>query len=173
MFGATMLHGAARGAVGAMAMTGMRVLTTELAEGVRFAEAETWSQDERNLAAETIFRFVFGSLYRLRLFNGDPHPGNYLFEPGGRVTFLDFGLVTPFSDAQMVYLRALIDTMVPSTESVASASRESRANGRGLGTVIEYSMDSTNRGGSLRPHRGLCDRNRQGFATPVPPTQQS
>jgi predicted unusual protein kinase regulating ubiquinone biosynthesis (AarF/ABC1/UbiB family) len=96
-----------------------RVLTTELATGVRFAEAETWSQDERNLAAETIFRFVFGSLYRLRLFNGDPHPGNYLFEPGGRVTFLDFGLVTPFSDAQMVYLRALIDTMVLNPDPVA------------------------------------------------------
>ena len=85
-----------------------RVLTTELAEGVRFAEAETWSQEERNLAAETIFRFVFGSLYRLRLFNGDPHPGNYLFQPGGRVTFLDFGLVTPFGDAEMAAL-ALAD----------------------------------------------------------------
>src|SRR3546814_14383725 len=41
-----------------------RVLTTELAEGVRFEEMETWSQAERDLAAEAIFRFVFGSLYR-------------------------------------------------------------------------------------------------------------
>jgi predicted unusual protein kinase regulating ubiquinone biosynthesis (AarF/ABC1/UbiB family) len=88
------------------------VLTTELAEGVRFAEAAEWPQEERDLAAETIFRFVFGSLYRLRLFNGDPHPGNYLFRPGGRVTFLDFGLVTPFGDQEMVALRALIETMV-------------------------------------------------------------
>src|SRR3546814_4801481 len=70
-----------------------RVLTTELAEGVRFEEMETWSQAERDLAAEAICRFVFGSLYRLRAFNGDPHPGNYLFRPGGQVTFLDFGLV--------------------------------------------------------------------------------
>jgi predicted unusual protein kinase regulating ubiquinone biosynthesis (AarF/ABC1/UbiB family) len=95
-----------------------RVLTTELAEGVRFAEAETWSQDERNLAAETIFRFVFGSLYRLRLFNGDPHPGNYLFQPGGRVTFLDFGLVTPFGDTEMASLRSLIETMVLNPDPV-------------------------------------------------------
>ena len=96
-----------------------RVLTTELADGVRFAEAETWSQEERDLAAETIFRFVFGSLYRLRLFNGDPHPGNYLFRPGGQVTFLDFGLVTPFGDAELVSLRALIDTMVLNPDPVA------------------------------------------------------
>jgi predicted unusual protein kinase regulating ubiquinone biosynthesis (AarF/ABC1/UbiB family) len=96
-----------------------RVLTTELAEGVRFAEAETWSQEERDLAAETIFRFVFGSLYRLQLFNGDPHPGNYLFQPGGRVTFLDFGLVTPFGDSEVVYLRALIESMVLEPDPVA------------------------------------------------------
>src|SRR5262249_7696286 len=60
-----------------------RVLTTEFAEGARFADVEKWSQDERNAAAETIFRFVFRSIYRLHAFNGDPHPGNYLFQPGG------------------------------------------------------------------------------------------
>ena len=41
---------------------------------------------------------MFGSLYRLHAFNGDPHPGNYLFRPGGQVTFLDFGLVKRFTD---------------------------------------------------------------------------
>src|SRR5437867_12966148 len=51
-----------------------RVLTTELATGVRFAELDTWDQGERNLAGETIFRFVFRSLYRMQAFNGDPHP---------------------------------------------------------------------------------------------------
>ena len=70
-----------------------RVLTTELAHGARFDEVEQWSQEERDLAAETIFRFVFRSLYRLHAFNGDPHPGNYLFSGDGIVTFLDFGLV--------------------------------------------------------------------------------
>jgi hypothetical protein len=40
-----------------------------------------------------IARFVFGGLYRAGLFNGDPHPGNYLFHEDGSVTFLDFGCV--------------------------------------------------------------------------------
>lgn len=79
-----------------------KVLTTELAIGTRFGEVESsWSQAERDLAAETIYRFVFRSLYRLGAFNGDPHPGNYLFEPGGRVTFLDFGLVKRFSPQEI------------------------------------------------------------------------
>ncbi len=89
-----------------------RVLTTELAEGVRFEVAETWSQEERDLAAEAIFRFVFGSLYRLHAFNGDPHPGNYLFRPGGQVTFLDFGLVKRFAPEEIKVLERMITAMV-------------------------------------------------------------
>lgn len=89
-----------------------RVLVTELAEGVPFAEVETWSQEEKNLAAESIFRFVFGSLYRLHAFNGDPHPGNYLFQPGGRVTFLDFGLVKRFEPEEIAVLERMITSMV-------------------------------------------------------------
>jgi len=89
-----------------------RVLTTELAEGVRFSEVEGWSQTERDLAAEAVFRFVFGSLYRLHAFNGDPHPGNYLFCPGGRVTFLDFGLVKRFTSAEVDLIGSMLEAMV-------------------------------------------------------------
>jgi predicted unusual protein kinase regulating ubiquinone biosynthesis (AarF/ABC1/UbiB family) len=89
-----------------------RVLTTELADGVAWDEMLGWSQDERNLAAETIYRFAFGSLYRLHVFNGDPHPGNYLFEPGGRVTFLDFGLVKHFQPDDLLGFEAMIRAMV-------------------------------------------------------------
>ncbi len=89
-----------------------RVLTTELATGATFAEVVEWSQDERNLAAETLFRFSFGSIYRLHAFNGDPHPGNYLFEKGGRVTFLDFGLVKRFTPTETKLFEDLIQTMV-------------------------------------------------------------
>lgn len=88
------------------------VLTTELADGVRFDEMLQWGDDERNLAAETIFRFTFGSIYRLHAFNGDPHPGNYLFEPGGVVTFLDFGLVKRFTPTETELFDDLIISMV-------------------------------------------------------------
>ena len=91
-------------------LSAQRVLTTELAEGARFDELLTWSQIEKDLAAETIYRFVFGSLYRLGAFNGDPHPGNYLFNPGGRVTFLDFGLVKHFTGQEVSLLSKLSET---------------------------------------------------------------
>ena len=89
-----------------------RVLTTELATGSTFAEVCGWSEHERNLAAETLFRFSFGSIYRLHAFNGDPHPGNYLFNKGGKVTFLDFGLVKRFVPAETKLFEDLIQLMV-------------------------------------------------------------
>jgi predicted unusual protein kinase regulating ubiquinone biosynthesis (AarF/ABC1/UbiB family) len=78
-----------------------RVITSELATGARFAELADWPQEEKDLAAETMYRFTFRSLYEMHAFNGDPHPGNYLFSPGGRVTFLDFGLVKFFTPEEL------------------------------------------------------------------------
>ena len=62
--------------------------------------------------AEAIFRFVFRSLYRLHAFNGDPHPGNYLFHGNGVVTFLDFGLVKRYEPDEVALFEELIRTMV-------------------------------------------------------------
>jgi predicted unusual protein kinase regulating ubiquinone biosynthesis (AarF/ABC1/UbiB family) len=89
-----------------------RVLTTALVAGARYDEVAEWSAEERNLAGETIFRFVFGCLYRMHAFNGDPHPGNYLFHRGGRVTFLDFGLVKWFTPDEVTQLAEMVDAIV-------------------------------------------------------------
>src|SRR6266516_4993343 len=78
-----------------------RLITSELSGGARFAELASWSQAERDLAAETIYRFVVRSLYDVHAYNGDPHPGNYLFYGAGKVTFLDFGLVKHFTPAEL------------------------------------------------------------------------
>jgi ABC1 atypical kinase-like domain len=85
-----------------------RVVTSELSDGARFGELLTWSQQERDLAAETIYRFVFRSLYEIHAFNGDPHPGNYLFHGGGKVTFLDFGLVKHFTQTELQPLVSMV-----------------------------------------------------------------
>ncbi len=82
-------------------LSARRVVTSELSGGARWAELVTWSQQERDLAAETIYRFVFRSLYEAHAFNGDPHPGNYLFHGDGQVTFLDYGLVKHFTDVEL------------------------------------------------------------------------
>jgi predicted unusual protein kinase regulating ubiquinone biosynthesis (AarF/ABC1/UbiB family) len=95
------------------------VLTTELATGATFDEAVAWNAEQRNAVAETIFRFVFRSLYDLRSFNGDPHPGNYLFGADGHVTFLDFGLCRTFNEQETAGFLSLINHMVINHDATA------------------------------------------------------
>jgi predicted unusual protein kinase regulating ubiquinone biosynthesis (AarF/ABC1/UbiB family) len=82
-----------------------RMLTQELVHGWRWSEALGARQELRDLWAETIYRFIFGSFYRFDLFNADPHPGNFLFHEDGSVSFLDFGCVKRYD-------RELVDTMI-------------------------------------------------------------
>lgn len=83
------------------AFSSTHVITSDLVDGHTWQEMLQWSQERKDQVGETIFRFVFRSLYGMRAFNGDPHPGNYLFHDDGKVTFLDFGLVKHFNDDEM------------------------------------------------------------------------
>jgi predicted unusual protein kinase regulating ubiquinone biosynthesis (AarF/ABC1/UbiB family) len=89
-----------------------RILITELVSGSSFAEVLTWPQEQRDMAGEAIFRFVFRSLYRFRAFNGDPHPGNYIFHKDGKVTFLDFGLIKHFTVDEMNMFQSMVTAAV-------------------------------------------------------------
>src|SRR5207302_952605 len=74
-----------------------RVLTSELALATRFAPfTADGSRRAKDRAGEIIFRTCWRSLFQHFVYNGDPHPGNYLFDEDGRVTFLDFGCMRRF-----------------------------------------------------------------------------
>jgi predicted unusual protein kinase regulating ubiquinone biosynthesis (AarF/ABC1/UbiB family) len=68
-----------------------RVMVCEWVDGIRFEDVLALAQEERNRVGEILVRFFFGSTQRLGRFNTDPHPGNYMLMPDGRVAFLDFG----------------------------------------------------------------------------------
>lgn len=83
-----------------------RVLVSEYVEGASFEDMlQEADEATRQRHAEAIYRFSFGSLHRFRLFNGDPHPGNYLFPGDGTVVFLDFGAVKTFTSATRATIR--------------------------------------------------------------------
>lgn len=69
-----------------------RVLVSEFVEGIGFEQAQAMPSGERDRMGEIIYRFYVGSLFTFNEFCGDPHPGNVLLTPDGRVAFLDFGL---------------------------------------------------------------------------------
>jgi len=85
------------------------VLTSVLDTGLPFHRAvECFSQATLDRAAAIIFEGCFRCLFRYAVFNGDPHPGNYLFHPNGDVTFLDFGCVRRFDEPFMEQWKAFI-----------------------------------------------------------------
>jgi len=75
------------------ALSTRRVLVSEYVEGERFEAVRRADETLRDRYGEIVFRFYFGLLYRNAIALGDPHPGNFLLCPDGRVCFLDFGLV--------------------------------------------------------------------------------
>lgn len=95
-------------------LTTKRVLTVEFIEGRSYQEmCESGSQQERNAAGATIWRFMFKSLLVHGLLYADPHPGNYRFLGGGRVAFLDYGCVKQLPEDLLSdikrYMRAALD----------------------------------------------------------------
>jgi predicted unusual protein kinase regulating ubiquinone biosynthesis (AarF/ABC1/UbiB family)/DNA-binding XRE family transcriptional regulator len=106
-----------------------RILVTDLIEGEEFrAFAARASPAEKDRAGELLHDFAFASIFRHAVFNGDPHPGNYLFTGGGAATgaagggpvavvFLDFGCVKRLDARQVArwraFLRATLERDVP------------------------------------------------------------
>jgi predicted unusual protein kinase regulating ubiquinone biosynthesis (AarF/ABC1/UbiB family) len=90
-----------------------RVLTTEYVDAMRFESfVAAGSRAAKDRAAETIFRACFSGLFEHRVYNGDPHPGNYLFRDDGQVTCLDFGCVRRYDAAFIDGWRALAMTIL-------------------------------------------------------------
>ena len=58
------------------------------------------SQELRDRFGGLIFQAGARLHYAGRLLYADPHPGNYLFRADGRLGFLDFGCVRPYTDRE-------------------------------------------------------------------------
>lgn len=103
-----------------------RVLVSERIHGERFSQFTAQADaDERQRVGEIIFRYAFGSIGRFRLFNGDPHPGNYLVErdaasDGGiRVAFLDYGSVKMFTRERYASMRSIEKAIATGDRDIA------------------------------------------------------
>lgn len=102
-------------------LSSRRVLVMDLVDGLRWSQTRSADQDLLNRWGEVIYRFSFGSIRRLGLFNADPHPGNYLFHPDGTVTFLDFGCVKRFSPDQVRWMQEIVQAAVDNDPDILHA----------------------------------------------------
>lgn len=70
-----------------------RVLVTDWVEGRKLISVTDRPAAERNQAALDYVTFLFAGPSLAGILHGDPHPGNYLITPDGKLGIVDFGLV--------------------------------------------------------------------------------
>jgi predicted unusual protein kinase regulating ubiquinone biosynthesis (AarF/ABC1/UbiB family) len=103
--------------------TTRRVLTQGYAQGLTFNDfLAVATPEEKRLAVLVLNDFVFDSMHLFEVFNGDPHPGNYLFHEDGGITFLDFGCVKRFAGPFLHELRRLNRAIIEGDEAEFEAS---------------------------------------------------
>ena len=95
--------------------TATGVLTMEWLDGDGFYTfRDRATQAERNQVGEVLFDIAFRSIFAHSAFNGDPHPGNVLVLPDGRVGLLDWGCVRYFTASFVDSWKGVADIMLQS-----------------------------------------------------------
>jgi ubiquinone biosynthesis protein len=108
--------------------SGEKVLTMEFVEGCRIDDVDTirtYNVDPVHIA-DVGFHAYIRQIFRDGFFHADPHPGNLLVSPEGRLIFLDFGMVVLIRpERRKIFIRVLmsivscdVDTLVESFEKL-------------------------------------------------------
>jgi len=117
-----------------------RLLVTEFIEGAKVtdrAQLEAWEIDPSEVAKRGAEAFLKQVMLD-GMFHGDPHPGNVLVMPDGRLAFIDFGVVGQLDERAMEILADMfIGTVRLDTVRIVDALRrlgsvDERADIRGL-----------------------------------------
>jgi ubiquinone biosynthesis protein len=89
-----------------------RVLTIEYMVGQGLREALSRSAEDRHRIAANLYEAFLKQIFEDGFFHADPHPGNLLFLPDGRVGLLDFGIVGRVSRDRLASLVTILLTIM-------------------------------------------------------------
>lgn len=91
-----------------------RVLVMEWMEGARINDYDYLEQKgiNRKDLAEKLFKAIVEQLFFEGKFHADPHPGNILVQPDGRIVLIDFGMVGTIKKEDAVQIRHAVEGIV-------------------------------------------------------------
>jgi predicted unusual protein kinase regulating ubiquinone biosynthesis (AarF/ABC1/UbiB family) len=81
-------------------MSSARVITMDWIEGNHIKEymLTNPSQEDRNQIGQAMWEFYHHQIHNLREVHADPHPGNFIIQPNGKLGIIDFGCVKQIPD---------------------------------------------------------------------------
>lgn len=94
--------------------TTSKVLTMEFLEGIKLNDEERIHQEgyDTKLLAETVVNAIFRQILIDGFFHGDPHPGNILTLPDGKIAFVDFGIVGRLTPEMKMHIASLVIALI-------------------------------------------------------------
>ena len=96
-----------------------RLLTMEWLDGVRLTALENRKLEERNEVALTMFNAWYVPFYNYGVIHGDPHLGNYTFQPDLTLNLLDYGCVRVFRPALVAGVIKLYKALLTDNTALA------------------------------------------------------
>ncbi|MCZ8237532.1 MAG: AarF/UbiB family protein [Leptospiraceae bacterium] len=129
------------------------ILVTEFIYGLKITDPKflAKNQKEKSTIADHLIQAYIKMVFRFRFFHADPHPGNFIIEPDGKICFIDFGAVariTPQEEEALVMilsssLRSDYQGMVQGFDYLGIL--KPQTNRKNLIAIIEYSMQKMRR----------------------------
>lgn len=129
-----------------------RVLVMDYLGGVSIRKHDPPPEESQRLARECI-RILFEMIFRDGYFHGDPHPGNILALPDGRLGWIDFGSMGLFTGEMRNQLVRLLKAILE--QDYNQVARRVLKFGKPLGEIshFDFSQDIATR---LDPYFGLA-----------------
>jgi ubiquinone biosynthesis protein len=83
-------------------LTTRKVLTIEFVSGCKVSDVSTlksWGIEPRDIATKGL-NIYLKQIFEVGIFHADPHPGNILIRPNGKVALIDFGMIGKLMQSQ-------------------------------------------------------------------------
>jgi ubiquinone biosynthesis protein len=96
------------------------VLTMEFSDGERVDIYARLHPEEMPRLIKTLVRLMLQTIFEEGLFHADPHPGNVLVLPDGRLSLLDFGMTGELDEPMRESLTLLLEAVVNSDARAAT-----------------------------------------------------
>jgi predicted unusual protein kinase regulating ubiquinone biosynthesis (AarF/ABC1/UbiB family) len=90
------------------------ILVTEFIEGLKISETKTNTKktNKKSRPLDLLIKAYVMMVFQFKFFHADPHSGNLIYTPDGRLCFIDFGAVSTVNEITANCLKKIISSAI-------------------------------------------------------------